>query len=121
MSSSPLRTFSAMLAVLQAVMLAALMAGLQPHPPAAAPLFAMGPFLGASIALAVAAMLAANAPGLLPVLLSVASAFTALLSFGPQKWVDPAIAQIWPAVLLGQIAAAAIFVASWQRLRPRGA
>lgn len=121
MPFSPLRTFVAILAVLQAVMLAALMAGLQPHPPATTPLFAMGPFLGASIALAVAAMLAAGDRGVLPIALSVASAFTALLSFGPQKWFDPAIPQIWPAVLLGQIAAAAVLVLCWNLTRRRPA
>jgi len=34
----------------------------------------------------------------------------ALISFGPQKYFDPELAAIWPAVLAGQVAVAAILV-----------
>ena len=46
---------------------------------------------------------------------SVAAGLLAALSFGPQKWFDPAIGRIWPAVLLAQIA---ILVIGWTALIP---
>lgn len=38
------------------------------------------------------------------------AALLALVSLGPQKWVDPAVAEIWPAILVGQAAAAIVLV-----------
>lgn len=92
----------AILAILQLLMLAALYSRTEPHPPLAIPLFALAPFLSASIALAVAGLLA---PGRW---LSLAACVTALISFGPQKWFDAAFPQIWPAVILAQMAVAMV-------------
>lgn len=44
------------LIILQSVMLAALYAGVAPHPPAAIVLFAIAPFLGVALSVAVAAL-----------------------------------------------------------------
>lgn len=96
------------LAILQFLMLLALMARLPPHPPEATVLFAMGPFLAASISLAVAASMIHGSPGATAPSAAGLAALAALLSFGPQKYADPAISQIWPAVVLGQAAAALI-------------
>ncbi|MCB1422520.1 MAG: hypothetical protein KDJ69_08655 [Nitratireductor sp.] len=102
------------LAVLQLLMLAALYTRTEPHPPLVIPLFALAPFLSASIALAVAGLLV---PGRW---LSVAASITALISFGPQKWFDASFPQIWPAVILAQIAVAMVTIAlfrDWQERR----
>ena len=104
----------AMLAILQLLMLAALYSRTEPHPPLVIPLFALAPFLSASIALAVAGLLA---PGRW---LSLAAGVTALISFGPQKWFDAAFPQIWPAVILAQIAVAMVAISlfrDWQERR----
>lgn len=95
----------ATLILLQVVLLTALYAGVRPHPPEATPLFGIAPFLGASISVAVSALIIGplkSAVGRTP---SVLAAFAALVSFGPQKYLDPQFGLIWPAVILGQIAA----------------
>lgn len=94
----------AVLIVLQLLMLASLYTRTEPHPPIAVPLFALAPFLSASIALAAAAMILEPAAHPIGRVATVCAAAAALVSFGPQKWIDPSIAQIWPAVLLAQIA-----------------
>lgn len=99
---APTRAALWVLILVQAIMLLALLAELVPHPPRTIVLFAMAPFLATSIAVCVAALqmighgwgksLAGLACGL------------ALLSYGPQKYFDPAFAEIWPAVLAAQFA-----------------
>lgn len=105
----------ATLIILQAIMLSSLYAGIAPHPPAATPLFGIGPFIGASVAAALAAIIVGptdSAPGRL---LSGLAAVMALVSFGPQKYFDGQFALIWPAVLGGQIAVVALFAAVLRR------
>ena len=105
------------IAALQVVMLASLLAQLPPHPPLTTPLFALGPFLAASISVALAALILGAGNTKASAFISIIAALLALVSFGPQKWADAAILQIWPAVLLGQIAAAVIFVCAFKTLR----
>ena len=100
---SPLAAPLLILAVLQTIMLGALFAGVPPHPPAAILLFGMAPFLAASIAIALAAMLAG--PSRTGRVLTLLAALLALISYGPHKYVDPNLALIWPSVVLGQAAA----------------
>lgn len=95
----------ATLAILQLTMLAALFTRTPPHPPLAVAPFALGPFLGASIAIAVAGIILGATRTRVGTAAAVLAAALGLVSYGPQKWIDPAIAQIWPAVLLGEIAA----------------
>ncbi len=104
---------------LQAIMLASLLTTTPPHPPLTTPLFAMGPFLGSSISIAIAALVlgATNSRG--GTLLSAFAAILALISYGPQKWFDAAIPEIWPAVLSGQVAAIAIFWFAYRSLKER--
>ncbi|MBY6116286.1 hypothetical protein KUW09_19520 [Mameliella alba] len=102
-SPTPRRTALVTLFILQAVMLGALYAGVAPHPPQAIPLFAMAPFLGAALAICAAGFMLADHPLAGPAL-AVLAALTALVSFGPQKYLDPAFPQIWPAVLTAQTA-----------------
>lgn len=98
----------ASLIVLQAVMLLALYAKVEPHPPATIPLFGIAPFLGAALAAATAALIIGPARGLSGRGLSLSAAAMALASFGPQKYFDAQFPTIWPAVLAGQIAAAVV-------------
>ncbi|SFQ96405.1 hypothetical protein [Poseidonocella sedimentorum] len=106
------------LILLQGTMLAALFAGVPPHPPEATPAFGIAPFIGAAISAAAAALCLGPARSRAGRILAGLAAVMALVSFGPQKYLDPQIALIWPAVLSGQIAALAIFAAI---LRPRAA
>ena len=107
------------LAVLQATMLAAMYTGTPPHPPLQIPLFALGPFLGASLAVAIAAWVLVRDHRIAGPLSAILAAALALLSFGPQKWLDPAIGLIWPAVLLGQIASLTIILQAIAMIRGR--
>lgn len=98
-----------MLALIQAVMLASLWFGVAPHPPRAIPLFAMAPFLAVSIGTALCArVLIEHLSG--RILAGVAAAL-ALLSFGPQKYIDPAFAEIWIAVIAAQLCVIVIVLA----------
>lgn len=94
------------LIVLQVLMLAALYTRTPPHPPLEVAPFALGPFISASVALAVAALAMPKSRG--GFLVTILACLTALISYGPQKWFDPAIGSIWPAVLLAQLAIIAI-------------
>lgn len=97
------------LVVLQAIMLGALYAGIAPHPPAATPLFGMAPFIAMAVSVALAAMIIGGARKAGKAL-AVLAALAAAISFGPQKYLDPAFPLIWPAVLCGQVAIVAIIV-----------
>lgn len=101
------------LAILQVLMLAALYSRTQPHPPLAIPFFALAPFLSASVALAVAALMA---PGRW---LALAACITALISFGPHKWFDAAFVQIWPAVILAQFAIVMVGISLFWAVREK--
>ncbi|MEQ8967269.1 MAG: hypothetical protein RID91_15755 [Azospirillaceae bacterium] len=107
------RTATAALAtliLLQLVMLTALYAGVRPHPPEAIPLFGIAPFLGASASLAVSALILGPLNNIAGRTLSVVSAIAALVSFGPQKYLDAHFGLIWPAVILGQVATLVLVV-----------
>ncbi|MBL4731944.1 MAG: hypothetical protein JKY82_05000 [Rhizobiaceae bacterium] len=97
------------LIILQVVMLMALFAVSAPHPPATIPLFAIAPFLGASLSVAIAAIILGPTTSVVGRFSSILAAFMALLSYGPQKYFDPQFSLIWPSVIAGQIAALAIF------------
>lgn len=98
------------LIVLQLTMLAALFAQSAPHPPATIPLFGIAPFLAAAMSAAAAAIIISPLQAASGRVLSVLAALMALLSFGPQKYLDAQFALIWPAVISGQAAAIAVIV-----------
>lgn len=100
----------ATLIILQLIMLSALYAGVPPHPPAATPLFGIAPFLGASVSIALSAIIAGPTASPGGRSLAGLAALMALVSFGPQKYLDAQIALIWPAVVLGQIAAIVVLL-----------
>jgi hypothetical protein len=99
-------------------MLFALYAGVEPHPPAKTPLFGIAPFLGAALATATAALILGPARGRTGRALSLLAAAMALISFGPQKYLDAQFPMIWPAVLAGQIAAAIVVYHVFRASRP---
>lgn len=111
MPQSDRRAYAALagLIVLQLIMLSALYAGIQPHPPTATPLFGIAPFLGASVSVALAAMILQPLGSTTGRALSGLAAALALISFGPQKYTDAQFGLIWPAVILGQLSALVIF------------
>jgi hypothetical protein len=108
------------LILLQIIMLSALYAGIRPHPPIATPLFGIAPFLGASVSIALAAMIVKPLETATGRTLSVLAAVMALASFGPQKYFDAQFGLIWPAVILGQISALVIFAQVVAALRAGG-
>jgi hypothetical protein len=93
-----------MLIILQGVMLASLYAGVPPYPPVRIPLGGVAPILAAGFATAVAGIMLRPTSSLGRVFALLAVAI-ALLSFGPQKYLSDQFALIWPAVVLGQVAA----------------
>lgn len=108
------------LITLQVIMLSALYAGIKPHPPVATPLFGIAPFLGASVSVALSALIVQPLTSATGRTLSVLAGVMALVSFGPQKYFDAQFALIWPAVVLGQIAAVVIFIRVLGAARARG-
>lgn len=109
------------LIILQLVMLGALYAQVPPHPPAAIPLFAIAPFLAVALATAAAALIVGPLASRTGKALSLLAALMAMLSFGPQKYLDPQFPLIWPAVLAAQVAVIAVFAGVLFRLGHRPA
>ncbi|MEW9918150.1 hypothetical protein AB2B41_00920 [Marimonas sp. MJW-29] len=105
------------LIVLQLIMLSALYAGVPPHPPVATPLFGIAPFIGMSVAVALAALVMGPADTSTGRILSGLAVLCALVSFGPQKYLDPQFALIWPAVLTGQVAALVVLASVFGVIR----
>jgi hypothetical protein len=110
----------ATLILLQVIMLSALYAGIRPHPPVATPLFGIAPYLGASICIALSALIVQPLTNTTGRALSVLAGLMALVSFGPQKYFDAQFGLIWPAVVLGQIAAVIVFVRVLGAIRQHG-
>jgi len=101
-------------------MLASLLAGVEPHPPAVlGPLGGAGPFIGANIALsAVSAMYcwwqhrAGYFIALVVVVLN-------LITFGPHKYFSVTASLVYPAITVGTVLSLALLVASIAGLRNR--
>lgn len=109
----------ATLILLQVIMLSALYAGIPPHPPEATPLFGIAPFLGASVSVAVSAIILQPLSNGTGRALTVLAAVAALVSFGPQKYFDAQFGLIWPAVILGQLSALVLFARVFRAISPR--
>jgi len=113
----PAAAMLAALIVLQLVMLGALFAGVAPHPPATIPLFGIAPFIAVSLSVAVAAIVVGPIETIYGKSLSVLAGLLALLSYGPQKYLDPQFASIWPSVVFGQITVLALFILVFRKAR----
>ena len=96
------------LLVLTCAMLFALFTRTEPHPPLEVEPFALGPFLAASLATGAAAYVLTVRGSRYAMAIALLFALTALVSYGPQKYGDPAFPEIWPAVIVAQIAIAVI-------------
>ena len=92
------------LIILQGIMLASLFAGVPPHPPSEVVPFGMAPFLAAAISAAAAAIWLGSTASVEGRVLIGLAVLMALVSFGPQKVIDPAISRIWPAVFTAWVA-----------------
>ncbi|MXW84642.1 MAG: hypothetical protein F4103_15675 [Boseongicola sp. SB0673_bin_14] len=101
-------TAVATLLVLTGAMLLAMFTRTEPHPPLEVEPFALGPFLAASLATGAAAHGLAIRGARFAMAVALLFALTALVSHGPQKYVDPAFPKIWPAVIVAQVAIAVI-------------
>ena len=104
------------LIILQLLMLMALFTQTVPHPPLAVAPFAIAPFLAVSLAACTAPLILGTGTRA-GTNLSVLAALLALISFGPQKYIDPQFPLIWPAVLTGQFAAAIIVIDAIKKFR----
>lgn len=100
------------LLVVTAVMLLALLSRTAPNPPLEVAPFALAPFLGTSLALGAAALYLVAGDARAGSALALVFGATALVSFGPQKYFDPAFSRIWPAVIAAQIAIAVLVASS---------
>ena len=98
----------AALLVLTGAMLLAMFTRTEPHPPLEVEPFALGPFLAASLAIGAAAYGLAVRGMRFAMAIALLFALTALVSYGPQKYVDPVFPKIWPAVIVAQAAIAVI-------------
>lgn len=98
----------AALLVLTGAMLLAMFTRTEPHPPLVVEPFALGPFLAASLAIGAAAYGLVVRGMRFAMAVALLFALTALVSYGPQKYVDPAFPKIWPAVIVAQAAIAVI-------------
>ena len=114
----------AALLVLTGAMLLAMFTRTEPHPPLEVEPFALGPFLAASLATGAAAHALAVRGARFAMAVALLFALTALVSYGPQKYVDPAFPSIWPAVIVAQLAIVVILCRAVclavQRMRPAG-
>ena len=98
------------LLVLTGFMSLALFSRTEPHPPLEIAPFALGPFLGASLAVGSAALYLIGNGVRSGMAVAVVFGVTAMVSFGPQKYLDPAFSRIWPAMIAAQIAVMVIVV-----------
>lgn len=96
------------LLMLTGTMLLAMFTRTEPHPPLVVEPFALGPFLAASLAIGAAAYCMVVRGMRFAMATALLFALTALVSYGPQKYVDSALPQIWPAVIVAQGAIAVI-------------
>lgn len=102
-NSSTVAAALIMLFTLHAIMLLSLYYGVKPHPPRAVTPFAMAPFLAVQLGL-ISISLYLLSTSRIAIYSSAIAAILSLVSFGPQKYLDPAFPEIWIAVLAAQIA-----------------
>lgn len=120
MARTPAAAALIALVTLQGLMLFALFTKTTPHPPEVIPLGGMAPFLSMAISAALAALIL-DPDSRAGTALSVFSALAAAVSFGPQKYADPAFSLVFPAVLTGQVAILTLLLHAAAKLFPRRA
>lgn len=121
MTTSNTRLASALIAalmILQTVMLISLYSRTVPHPPEVVAPFAIAPFLAAALAIAAGALILGAVETQPGRAMSMLTGAMALVSYGPQKYVDAQFGLIRPSVITGQIAVVCLFLAVWRARRP---
>ena len=91
------------LIILQLTMLFALFFKIPPHPPEVIPFGGMAPVISVSLSAALGALLF-RGQGTVGKALIVLACALAAISYGPQKYFDPAFNLVWPAVVTAQLA-----------------
>ena len=105
------------LIILHVVMLTAMYTRTAPHPPLEIPLFALGPFFGAVLAIAAIALVHLQHQSRTGYFACIVTGALAMISFGPHKILAPEILQIWPAVLVGILCSIGLILVSITALR----
>ncbi len=106
------------LILLNLVMLASLLAGVEPHPPAVlGPLGGAGPFIGANIALSAVGAIYCWWGHRIGFMVAIVIVVLNFITFGPHKYFSETASLVFPAVTVGIILSVALLVASVAGLR----
>ena len=100
------------LILLKAVLLGSLWAQVQPHPPAR-----VGPFIAASLSLAIASIPLVWWRNKIGYTSSILVGLLGLISFGPHKFFSESADQIFPAIIVGTVLSVVLIIsslASWR-------
>ena len=100
------------LIILKGVLLGALWAQVQPHPPAR-----VGPFIAASLSLAVLSIPLVWWRNKIGYIISIIVGLLGLVSFGPHKFFSESADQIFPAIIVGTVLSVVLIIsslASWR-------
>ena len=103
------------LILLKGVLLGSLWAQVQPHPPAR-----VGPFIAASLSLAVLSIPLVWWRNKVGYTISVIVGLLGLVSFGPHKFFAGSASQIFPAIILGTVISVSLIIssiASWRKTK----
>lgn len=106
--------------VLNTVMLASLLAGVEPHPPTVlGPLGGAGPFIGANLALSAVGAMYCWWRRRVGYVVAIVVVVLNTITFGPHKYFSETGGLVFPAVTVGTILSAAVLVASIAGLRTK--
>lgn len=101
------------LIILNVVMLASLLAGVNPHPPVQlGPLGGTGPFISANVALSTVGALFCWWEYQIGYVLAIVSVILNSITFGPQKYFSETANLIFPAVTTGTMFAVVLLIAA---------
>jgi hypothetical protein len=95
------------LILLKAVLLGSLWAQVQPHPPAR-----VGPFIAASLSLAVASIPLVWWRNKIGYTTSIITGLLGLMSFGPHKFFSESADKIFPAIVAGTVLSVVLIISS---------
>ena len=101
--------------LLYAVLMGSLWAQVEPHPPAR-----VGPFVAASLSLAVVSIPLVWWRNKIGYAISIIVGLLGLVSFGPHKFFTGSAGQIFPAIMVGTVLSVALIissVASWRKTK----
>ena len=102
------------LIILFGVLLGALWAGVQPHPEAR-----LGPFIAASLSLAVVSIPLVWWRSKIGYTTSIIVGLLGLVSFGPHKFFTESANQLFPAIVVGTVLSVALIISSFTSWRKK--